>query len=68
MSPAILRRSGPDFTPRGQSEKQTPRALIQFCADCNYEGAAFGDVVDGKREFWCGWRDGQPVCIGKGRR
>lgn len=63
--PAVLRQSGPKFKREGADV--TPRALVAFCEGCNYEGAMFGDTVDGKRRFWCGFQDGKPQCKGKGK-
>jgi hypothetical protein len=63
--PTIMRRSGPDIVRDGVTV--TPRAMIHVCEECGYEGAAFG-VHQGDRLFsFCGWRDGNPVCVGKGR-
>lgn len=65
LMPFVLRRSGKDFERNGQIV--TPRAQIGFCETCGYEGAPFGFVDPaGNKTAWCGWRDGQAVCIGRG--
>lgn len=61
--PSVLRRSGRDYEKNG--EVITPRAAIHFCVACGFEGAPFGDTVDDKREYWCGYVDGRPVCVGR---
>jgi hypothetical protein len=61
--PSVLRRSGQDYEKNGQTI--TPRAAIHFCFGCGWEGAPFGDTVDGKQEYWCGWTNNQPACVGK---
>lgn len=63
--PTVLRRSGPDFTRAGAGV--TPRAMIHFCEGCGYEGAPFQVRTGGKLLSYCGWADGAPVCVGKGR-
>lgn len=63
--PTVLRKSGPAFERDGKLIE--PRAMIHFCEDCGFEGAAFGETVDGKMRSWCGWQGGKPVCIGQGR-
>jgi len=63
--PTILRRSGPDFERDGQMV--TPRAMIHFCETCGYEGAAFGIRRGDKLLSYCGWVNGDAVCVGKGR-
>lgn len=62
--PAVLRQSGRKWVKDGV--EITPRAMVTFCIGCGFEGAAFGDIHQGKREWWCGWRDGSPACVGKG--
>lgn len=68
--PTVLRRSGPDILIRkgADFERHTPRAMIHFCETCGFEGAAFGVHADGKLLSYCGWQNGAPVCVGKGRR
>lgn len=63
--PSVLRRSGLDYVKEGKTI--TPRAAIHFCEVCNFEGAMFGDTIDGKRLYWCGWVNKQPACAGKGK-
>lgn len=64
--PSVFRRIGPDFVDR-KGDTRTPRALTTWCEACNYQGASFG-IIDGQgnRLWYCGWRDGEPVCVGKG--
>lgn len=65
MMPFLLRRSGPDYQRDGQTI--SPRALVGVCEVCGYEGAPFG-IVEGKdKRAYCGWVDGQPACVGKGK-
>jgi len=63
--PTVMRRSGPDRYINGKVF--TPRAMVHFCEDCGFEGAAFLLRRNGKLLSYCGWRDGDPVCIGKAR-
>lgn len=63
--PTVLRRSGPDFERDGTIV--TPRAMIHFCEECGFEGASFGIHKGEKLLSYCGWVNGNPVCIGKGR-
>jgi len=63
--PTVLRRSGREFLRDGKSV--TPRAMVHFCEDCGYEGASFGIHAGGVLRSYCGWRNGSPVCVGKGR-
>ena len=63
--PSVLRQSGPKWIKDG--ETITPRAVVHFCEGCGFEGAPFGDTVDGNRLYFCGW-NGQPVCVGKGTK
>lgn len=65
LMPTILRRSGSDFL--RADVLTTPRAMIHFCEDCGFEGAAFGRRDGDRILSFCGWVDGQPQCIGKGR-
>lgn len=44
-----------------------PMAEIATC-ECGYEHAAFGGRIDGVRRAYCGYRDGQIQCVGKGHR
>jgi hypothetical protein len=62
--PTVLRRSGPDFIRNGAAV--TPRAMIHFCEDCNFEGAAYGIRQGGKLLSYCGWVDSAPACIRMG--
>lgn len=64
--PFALRQSGPSFERDGQTI--TPRAMISTCETCGYIGAPFGfvDPVTGHKTAWCGWRNGEPVCVGRG--
>ena len=40
---------------------------IYFCEGCGASHAAFGIVkLDGRLNY-CGWAEGRPVCVGKGR-
>ncbi len=65
MMPFVLRRSAPDFT-RPTGEKITPIALVGICDGCGYEGAPYGLIKGDVKQAFCGWRDGQPVCVGRG--
>lgn len=65
MTPSVLRQSGPKSMKDGQIF--TPRAVIHFCRDCNFEGAPFGDTIDGRREYFCGWVNNEPTCINRGK-
>lgn len=62
--PTTLRRSGPDM-PDYRGKTKTPRAMIHFCEGCGYEGAAFGEREGGRLLSYCGWSNGNPVCINK---
>lgn len=42
-----------------------PMAEIATC-ECGFEHAAFGEKIDGIRKAYCGYRDGQLQCVGKG--
>lgn len=64
--PSVLRQSGPKWR-KDDGEIVTPRAVIHLCEGCGIEGASFGDTVDGKRVYFCGW-DGRPVCVGRGSK
>jgi hypothetical protein len=61
--PSVLRRSGPDFERDGKLI--TPRALVSTCDTCGAD-AAFSETIGGKLVSYCGWRNGQPECVGKG--
>lgn len=65
--PGVLRQIGPAFV-NLQGNTVKPKALITWCEGCGWQGAPFGEL-DGKgqRKWFCGWRDGAPVCIGKGK-
>ncbi len=64
--PSVLRQSGAKWVKDG--ETITPRAVVHFCERCSFEGAPFGTTENGKREYFCGFADGQPQCIGKGTK
>lgn len=61
--PAVLRKSGPDIQDASGAVR-TPRAIIAWCDTCGAENAAFSEIRDGKRVYWCGWDRAamQPVC------
>jgi hypothetical protein len=43
-------------------------APIYTCEGCGFVGAPFG-IHQGDRVLsYCGYRDGQPTCVGKGRK
>lgn len=63
--PTEYRPSGPEITRNNQTV--VPEAPIYFCETCNFEGAAFGQIVAGERRSYCGWRDGAPVCVGRSK-
>jgi hypothetical protein len=63
--PSVLRKCGAEFVPRGATEKIQPYALVSFCEGCNFEGAPFGETIDGKLLSYCGWKDGQPICVNR---
>jgi hypothetical protein len=50
-------------SPEGQGAKFP----IYFCEGCGYHGAGFGLVRADGRLSYCGWQDGGPVCVGKGK-
>lgn len=64
--PAVLRQISEAFQ-NAKGETVKPKALIKWCCVCGFEGATFGDIVDGKQEWWCGWRDNRPLCINRGK-
>lgn len=44
----------------------SPLAMIHYCEECGYEGAAFGIRRNGSIYSYCGWVGGEPKCVGKG--
>jgi hypothetical protein len=56
--------SGPDMT-HGNA-KVTPKAPIYYCEVCNFKGAPFGVKRGDEVLSYCGWRDNEPVCVGRG--
>lgn len=64
MMPSVLRRSGPDFERDGVTV--TPRALVSYCEDCG-SPAPFLISSGGKLRSWCGWRNGEPVCVNQAK-
>lgn len=66
VMPTVMRRSGPDIL-RKNGERFTPRAMVHFCEGCGYEGAPFALHKAGRLLTYCGYRNGEPVCIGKGK-
>ncbi|WP_147276132.1 hypothetical protein [Pelagibacterium lacus] len=64
--PTEYRPSGPTFT--RNNETVTPMAPVYFCEECGHEGAGFGQKHGDHVLSYCGWRDGRPVCVGKGER
>lgn len=65
--PTITVRSGPDIVGK-HGERKTPQAMVHYCEDCGYEGAAFGVHKDGVLRSYCGWRDGDAMCVGKAQQ
>lgn len=63
--PTVLRRSGPDMVRDGKPF--TPRGMIHRCEDCGFVGAAFGIRSGDKLLSYCGWKNGNPICIGKAK-
>lgn len=65
--PITMVSSGPSFERNGVPVE--PMAEHRTCETCGYEGAPFGrvDPITGRKTAWCGWQDGEPVCVGKGR-
>jgi hypothetical protein len=46
------------------SEAQFP---IYFCEGCGFKGAGFGvKRADGQMSY-CGWVNGEPKCVGRGK-
>lgn len=62
--PSVLRISGPGFIRNGVL--LTPRALVSTCETCGAD-APFGIRRGDKLLTYCGYRNGEPVCIGKGK-
>jgi hypothetical protein len=65
MMPVKLVQSGRAFERNGVLV--TPMAEDRRCDDCGARHAAFGETVKGVTRCYCGWVDGKPACIGKGR-
>ena len=65
--PAVLRQIGAPFVNK-QGVTVKPKAIIGTCEYCGWVGAPFGQVAGGRMERWCGWRNGAPACVGKGRK
>jgi len=63
--PTEFKQSGPPIQ-RG-NESVTPMAPIYSCEGCGFKGAAFGQKHGDGVLSYCGWRNGGPVCVGKGR-
>ena len=64
--PTEYRVSGPPLI--RDNRPIEPMAPIYFCEGCGFEGAPFG-IHQGDRVLsYCGYRDGQPTCVGKGRK
>jgi hypothetical protein len=57
--------SGPDIDRNNQ--RVTPMAPIYSCEGCGHKGAPFGVKRGDEMLSYCGWVDGGPVCVGKGR-
>ena len=54
---------------RTLSDTQTAEAQfpIYFCEGCGFKGAGFGvKRADGQLSY-CGWVNGEPKCVGKGK-
>lgn len=65
--PTELKASGPDI--RFESgQVRTPMAAVHFCEGCGYENAAFGIKRGEETLSYCGWVNGHPECVGKGRK
>lgn len=52
------------ISPKPTAEHKFP---IYFCEGCEAPNAAFGVVRADGRLNYCGWENGQAVCVGKGR-
>jgi len=66
--PSVLRPCGVPFIRKGATEPTQPMALVSFCEDCGWEGAPFGETVDGKLRRFCGWGNNRPTCINRGEK
>lgn len=64
--PTEYKNSGPEMM-QGNNMVQ-PQAPIYFCEGCGYQGAPFGQKRGDQVLSYCGWRDGHPVCVGKGKK
>ena len=63
MTPAVMRRSGPDFYENGK--RVTPRAMIASCEVCGFEHAPYGfKDAQGNRTFYC--KDHRPEAQSQG--
>ena len=58
-------RSGPDTIRDGVPV--TPLGAVHKCEGCGYVGAPFGIKRGDEVLSYCGWVDGLPTCVGKGR-
>jgi len=63
--PTEYRPSGPPFTRDNRTVE--PMAAVHICEHCGYEHAAFGVMRGDTVLSYCGWQDGRPVCVGKGK-
>ncbi len=58
--------SGPPIVRNNQPV--TPMAPIYTCEDCGFKGAPFGVKRGDQVLSYCGWQNGEPVCVGSGRQ
>lgn len=63
--PITLVQSGRAFERNGV--QVTPMAEDRRCDTCGAPNAGFGETIRGVTVVFCGWMDGKPVCVGKGR-
>lgn len=49
------------------NQEVTPMAPIYTCEGCGYKGAPFGMKRGDQVLSYCGWRNGEPVCVGLGK-
>jgi len=57
----------PTVTDNTTINGNTPMAAVHICEGCGYENAPFGQMVGGEMRSYCGWVNGAPVCVGKGK-
>ncbi|NGP19267.1 hypothetical protein [Devosia aurantiaca] len=63
--PTEYQPTGAEIVVNGKRVPAT--APIYLCEGCGYRGAPFQQKRGDELLSYCGWNDGRPVCIGKGR-